>query len=117
MKAEAPIIAEVPFSSEYKFMATVHEACYDNDGKTVASDEYIVHAKGAPDRMIKVCSHQAKAGVLDEVEPINLAYWTEQIAILSSHGLRVIALCRGKAKKKRCAKGGPTQTRICEWSR
>jgi magnesium-transporting ATPase (P-type) len=105
MKAGAPIIAEVPFSSEYKFMATVHEACDDNDGETAGGDEYIVHAKGAPDRMIKVCSHQAKAGVLGEVEPINLAYWTEQIAILSSHGLRVIALCRGKAKKSEVQPG------------
>jgi magnesium-transporting ATPase (P-type) len=105
MKASAPIIAEVPFSSEYKFMATVHEASAENDGKTVGADEYIVHAKGAPDRMIKVCSHQVKAGVLGEVEPINLAYWTEQIAILSSHGLRVIALCRGTAKKSEVQKG------------
>ena len=32
MKDGAPIIAEVPFSSEYKFMATVHEAVEENDG-------------------------------------------------------------------------------------
>lgn len=105
MKANSPIIAEVPFSSEYKFMATVHEASTENDGDTVADDEYIVHAKGAPDRMIKACSHQAKAGMLNEKEPIDIAYWTEQIAILSSHGLRVLALCRGTAKKSEVKEG------------
>jgi magnesium-transporting ATPase (P-type) len=105
MKSDASIVAEVPFSSDYKFMATVHEACAQNDGNTVADDEYVVHAKGAPDRMIQVCSKQAKAGVLGETEPINLEYWTEQIAILSSHGLRVLALCRGSVKKSELKKG------------
>lgn len=57
--------------------------------------------------MIKVCSHQAKAGILgqDFEEPIDLAYWTEQIAILSSHGLRVLALCRGSVKKSEVKRG------------
>jgi magnesium-transporting ATPase (P-type) len=105
MKSSAPIIAEVPFSSEYKFMATVHESLAANDGNSVKSDEYIVHAKGAPDRMVKVCSHQAKAGTLDEIEPIDADYWTSQIAILSSHGLRVLALCRGSVKKSEIKKG------------
>lgn len=105
MKSGAPIVAEVPFSSEYKFMATVHEAQAVNDATTVSSDEYIVHAKGAPDRMVKVCSHQAKAGMIDETEPIDTAYWTEQIAILSSHGLRVLALCRGTVKKSQVKPG------------
>ncbi len=107
MKSNSPTIAEVPFNSEYKFMATVHEACPENDGTSVPADEYVVHAKGAPDRMIKMCSHQAKAGILgkENKEPINLAYWTEQIAILSSHGLRVLALCRGSVKKSEVKPG------------
>jgi len=106
MKTEAPIVAEVPFSSEYKFMATVHEPNAANDGN-VPSDEYIVHAKGAPDRMIKLCNSQFKAGLLGEEnkEPINMAYWAEKIAVLSSHGLRVLALCRGTVKKSEVAKG------------
>jgi len=105
MKANAPIVAEVPFSSEYKFMATVHAPSTENDGNTVSADEYVVHAKGAPDRMIKVCANQVKAGVLGETEPMNLEYWTEQIAILSSHGLRVLALCRGTVKKSELKEG------------
>ena len=100
MKDGAPIVAEVPFSSEYKFMATVHEPVVENDG-TGYYGQYVVHVKGAPDRMIKVCSHQARAGMVGEEdkEPIDISYWTEQIAILSSHGLRVLALCRGTVPK------------------
>jgi len=91
MKKTSPIVAEVPFSSEYKFMATIHDGCeYDGD----IGDNYVVHVKGAPDRMVKLCKDQAKAGVIGETEPIDVNYWIEQIAILSSHGLRVLGLCR-----------------------
>jgi magnesium-transporting ATPase (P-type) len=100
MKEDSPIIAEVPFSSEYKFMATVHEPLDENDGPGFGG-KYIVHVKGAPDRMVKLCSKQAKAGMVGDnyAEPINMAYWMEQIAILSSHGLRVLAICRGSVSK------------------
>ena len=107
MKSTCPIVAEVPFSSEYKFMATVHEPKPENDGTSVAGDELLVHAKGAPDRMIKLCKYQAKAGMLgdENKEPVDLAYWTEQIAVLSSHGLRVLALTRGSVKKSEVKRG------------
>ena len=51
--------------------------------------------------MLKVCNKQAKGGSLkaDDVEDIDEKYWTEQIATLSSHGLRVIALTRGTIPK------------------
>lgn len=45
MKAEAPIVAEVPFSSEYKFMATIHEPNEANDGAW-PKDKYVIHVKG-----------------------------------------------------------------------
>jgi len=85
-KKEKAIVAEVPFSSDYKFMATVHE--HVNGG-----DDLQVYVKGAPDRMVKVCKNQAKAGG-DETEPLQEDYWMTQIQILSSHGLRVLALCK-----------------------
>jgi len=94
MKDDAPVIAEVPFSSEYKFMATVHESREENDGPGM-TDKIIVHVKGAPDRMVPLCANQAKAGSITETEPIDANYWINQIAILSSHGLRVLALLRG----------------------
>jgi len=91
-KKESSIIAEVPFSSDYKFMATVHES--DKD-----SDNLICYVKGAPDRMVKVCKNQSRAGLADEVEELDANYWITQIAILSSHGLRVLALCRASVSR------------------
>lgn len=81
-------------------MATVHEPAADIDGEGY-DGKLIVHAKGAPDRMLKVCNKQAKGGSLkpEDVEDIDEKYWTEQIATLSSHGLRVIALTRGTIPK------------------
>jgi len=98
MKDVAPIIAEVPFNSEYKFMATVHSPLASNDGEG-KDDKLIIHVKGAPDRMIPLCDKQFKAGLLNETEPVNRDYWIEQIAILSSHGLRCLALLRGEIEK------------------
>ena len=96
LKNDAPIVGEVPFSSEYKFMATVHKPVTKIDGEGF-DDKLVVHVKGAPDRMIPLCSHQAKEGksTSDMLEAVNSKFWMEQIAILSSHGLRVLALCRG----------------------
>ena len=106
MKNKAPQVAEVPFSSEYKFMATVHEPVAEVDGPGYEG-EYVVHVKGAPDRMIAMCSHQYKAGVVgkDNMEPINSDYWTKQISILSSYGLRCLALCRATVPKGAVQKG------------
>jgi magnesium-transporting ATPase (P-type) len=98
-KKTAPLVAEVPFSSEYKFMATVHDIGLPND-------ELLVYAKGAPDRMVELCKNQARGGVVGEDEPINKDYWLEQIAILSSHGLRVLALCQAHVKKSEVSTDG-----------
>jgi magnesium-transporting ATPase (P-type) len=96
VRDSAPVVAEVPFSSEYKFMATVHKPTPENDTADYM-DSLIVHVKGAPDRMIPLCKYQAKNGLFDKsnLEPVNQDFWNEQIAVLSSHGLRVLALCRG----------------------
>jgi len=100
VKNSAPVIAEVPFSSEYKFMATVHNPVLENDGEDYMN-ELVVHVKGAPDRMIPLCKYQAKSGNFDKasLEPCNKNFWIEQIAVLSSHGLRVLALTRGTVPK------------------
>jgi magnesium-transporting ATPase (P-type) len=104
VKDASPIIAEVPFSSDYKFMATVHESNPENDGPGM-EDKLIIHVKGAPDRMVKLCDKQAVAGELGKTEPIQSEFWQEQIAILSSHGLRVLALLRGTLDKGAISEG------------
>jgi magnesium-transporting ATPase (P-type) len=106
MREQAPQVAEVPFSSEYKFMATVHKPVKEIDGDGY-DNEYVVHVKGAPDRMVAMCSKQAKGGLLgkDNEEPIDRDYWTKQISILSSYGLRVLALTRGTVPKSEVNQG------------
>ena len=100
VKDSSPVIAEVPFSSEYKFMATVHEPVMENDTKEYM-DGLIVHVKGAPDRMIPLCKYQAKGGSFAkaDLEPCESKMWIEQIAVLSSHGLRVLVLTRADLPK------------------
>jgi len=73
-------------------MATVHEM-------DKGSDDLTCFVKGAPDRMVKVCKNQSRAGLADEVEELDANYWITQIAILSSHGLRVLALCRASVPR------------------
>jgi len=96
LKSSSPVIAEVPFSSEYKFMATVHHPVQENDTSDY-DGKLIVHVKGAPDRLIRFCKYQAIGGSIraKDLEPVDRNYWVDQIAILSSHGLRVLALTRG----------------------
>ena len=104
LKEKDPIVAEVPFSSSYKFMSTIHEPVCEVDGEGFEG-QYIVHVKGAPDRMLALCSTQAKAGLIGETEPIRRNYWTEQIVTLSSHGLRVLALTRAVIPKSEVKAG------------
>jgi magnesium-transporting ATPase (P-type) len=106
VKDSAPVVAEVPFSSEYKFMATVHNPVLANDGPDYM-DKLVVHVKGAPDRLIPMCKYQAKSGNFQDadLEPCDNDFWIEQIAVLSSHGLRVLALTRGSLPAGSIAKG------------
>ncbi|GBG24879.1 Calcium-transporting ATPase 1 [Hondaea fermentalgiana] len=91
MREEQPVINQVPFSSEYKFMATLSNPIPELDK---IEDGVVVHVKGAPDRLIAMASHQAKNGDVGESEPINRDYWLDAAHNLSSHGLRCLALCR-----------------------
>jgi magnesium-transporting ATPase (P-type) len=106
VKDSSPVVAEVPFSSEYKFMASVHEPVEANDTNDYFND-LVVHVKGAPDRLLPLCKHQAKGGSFakSDLEPCDSKYWIEQIAILSSHGLRVLALTRGTIPRSEVTKG------------
>lgn len=104
VKNSCPVIAEVPFSSEYKFMATVHTPSIENDASDHLND-LVVHVKGAPDRMVGLCQYQAIELNQERFEPIDKEYWQEQIAILSSHGLRVLALCRGSSPEGSISQG------------
>ena len=79
-------VAVVPFESENKFMATLDR---DPDGGLH------VHLKGAPDRVLDVCTTQTSTS--GAPEPLDRAFWEEQIDELGGQGLRVLAAARGRA--------------------
>jgi Ca2+-transporting ATPase len=84
-----PRLAEVPFDSEYKFMATFHDR---PDGLTggVLDEPHFATVKGAPDVVIDRCSVALWHG-----EEVPIATVREQILAanrkLSERGLRVLA--------------------------
>lgn len=78
-------VAEVPFDSATKFMATL---AVGPDGARS------IFLKGAPDGVLARSSTQA-AG--DESTPLDLEFWNEQIDRLSEQGLRVLAAARRPA--------------------
>jgi magnesium-transporting ATPase (P-type) len=102
LTAAKPRIASVPFESEHKFMATVHQAGPPS-GSNGASNRRIMYVKGAPDRLLPMCSGQlagdggaASAGVsaAASLAPLDVDFWQRCQEELSSQGLRVLALCR-----------------------
>ncbi len=98
-----PRVGEVPFSSERKRMATVHQlnSTYTPDGvgttyvqKTLTelNTPYIAFVKGGVDGMIDVCDRVWENG---EVKPLTPEYYTRINAKndeLASHGLRVLGV-------------------------
>ncbi len=83
MREEGERVAEIPFSSDAKYMATLHP---DRDGAG-----RIAYVKGAPERILDFCSHVYKdgksielnEGLRGEIVEINEKY--------ASEGLRVMA--------------------------
>lgn len=71
-------LAEVPFDSSYKYMATLHEG----------NGEQIMLVKGAPDRLLDRSTRQGDG------EPLDRAFWEARIEELGSRGLRVLAAAR-----------------------
>ena len=72
-------IAEVPFDSAYKYMASFDEV----DG------ERFIHLKGAPDRLLERAETQLNQD--GSTEPLDRQFWEDKIEELGSRGLRLLA--------------------------
>ena len=69
----------IPFESEHKFMATMHDS--EIDGR-------FIFLKGAPERLLDMCAaQQTDSGS----EDLNHDFWKEQIEAIASKGERVMA--------------------------
>ncbi len=77
--ATADRVAEVPFDSDHKYMATLDDLA---DGR-------VVHLKGAPDRLLDRCDRQLSAhGTPEELERV---FWEDKIEEIGAKGMRVLA--------------------------
>jgi P-type Ca2+ transporter type 2C len=88
-RAALPRLAEVPFDSEYKFMATFHDRPDSLDGGILAQPHF-ASVKGAPDVVLERCAYALwqggivpAAAVRDDILAANRQ--------LSERGLRVLA--------------------------
>jgi magnesium-transporting ATPase (P-type) len=70
----------IPFDAKHRFMATLN---HDHEGNA------FVFVKGAPERIIGMCTEQRAA--TGGAEPLNSAYWHEQADIIAAQGQRVLA--------------------------
>ncbi|MDP3281424.1 MAG: cation-transporting P-type ATPase, partial [Nitrosomonas sp.] len=70
----------IPFESEHRFMATLHQ---DHAGNSR------IYVKGAPEEVLAMCSHQRSQG---EDHLIQLDFWHAKIHEASATGQRILAI-------------------------
>ncbi|MFO7964115.1 MAG: HAD-IC family P-type ATPase [Desulfobacterales bacterium] len=80
----------VPFKTERRFMATIHE------DRESGSQENLVLLKGAPEKVLEMCTTYIKNGEASELDPDALK---EKSDALADEGLRVLAMAVGHGKK------------------
>jgi P-type Ca2+ transporter type 2C len=71
-------IDDIPFESEHKYMATLNQI----------DDSRYVFLKGAPERLLEMCSKQASA---DGEKDLDHEYWKERMESIAERGQRLIA--------------------------
>ena len=82
-----PRLDVVPFESEHRYMATLHAA-----GTQPGQATLEVLVKGAPERVLAMCSHQLGASGQDV--PLDAIHWQEVVQTQARQGRRVLALAR-----------------------
>ncbi|MFP4128104.1 MAG: cation-transporting P-type ATPase [Desulfonatronovibrio sp.] len=73
-------LAEIPFESENKFMATLSKT---------PENELRILLKGAPDQLLDRCDRQR--GPDGSLEPLDRSFWEEKMDELASRGQRILA--------------------------
>lgn len=71
----------IPFDASHRYMAVLH---HDHEGNA------LIHAKGAPERILEMCASQRSHNGGNE--QLDKRYWLEQIDRIAALGQRVLAL-------------------------
>ena len=71
----------IPFDASHRYMAVLH---HDHAGNA------LIHAKGAPERILEMCASQRRHD--GGTEPLDKHYWLEQIDRIAAQGQRVLGL-------------------------
>ena len=82
VEAQRPRIAEIPFDSDRKYMATYHGG----------GDDVQVHVKGAPETLLRHCSTWLGPDGVQPLEPASRERLEAENAALAAQGLRVLAV-------------------------
>jgi len=97
VEAGLPRVGEIPFDSDRKRMATVHQM----DGRPMRGPEgerpggYILYVKGAPDSVLPRCTHILENGISVPMTPARRAHIENVNRDLGREALRVLAVaCR-----------------------
>ena len=78
IRADWTRLDEIPFDAQHRFMATLNRTPYS---------ENVILLKGAPERVIELCTGQAqKSGEAD----LDHGYWAQRIAAAAAEGERVL---------------------------
>lgn len=80
-RRQHPKTKEIPFSSETKIMATLHQA----------EQHYFVAVKGATEELLKKCTLIYQNGEAVTLDETTKAHWIKEADLLSREGLKVIA--------------------------
>ncbi len=89
-----PKVAEKPFSSTYKYQYSIHKnSDYNPNMNEDLKSNFILVMKGAPERIIKLCSTILTAEGEVEMTEDHITNFEEAYRELGSMGERVIAFC------------------------
>jgi magnesium-transporting ATPase (P-type) len=79
LRTDLPRTDEIPFDAEHRYMATLHRG---------ADAGVFVYLKGAPERILAMCSRQMGG---DGPEPLDLDTWRDETEALAGQGQRILA--------------------------
>ncbi|MEX2531325.1 MAG: HAD-IC family P-type ATPase [Gemmatimonadota bacterium] len=92
VEEELPRVDMLPFESERRWMATLHEVRgSDPAGGEVAARLLL---KGAPERILEMCS---RVRTTDGSEPLDTREWLDRLEGVAGEGYRLLALAEGPA--------------------